>query len=338
MLTTPVQHEHFQNCHGQQVCDSCIPKVHNCPLCRAPKFTDPFSTVIDKTQDTASQWSTTCSAPGLADELYDSGHQSDSDVDSFDSFPSPSADTELDFPAERIDSLDRLIFGSSTNSESDRSSQSSIVSDDLDSILSSFYTETGMSAPAAALPQHHIKPLASRQTNIRRQTKKQKKVASVPKARKPKSEAVAGKSIQVKKEENLEIGPDSPFSGINLSDQTVCNMPFQQFVDAMDAAGFSKQQVAKGKLYRKRLKNRQHVMEYSSRKKQSTATLAEQNQELKASIFELQNKNEQLVSENKKLAEQLKTSQKIQANASFEMSAMKEQLNQLQRYVKNLSA
>ena len=77
------------------------------------------------------------------------------------------------------------------------------------------------------------------------------------------------------------VGAGSPFAGVGLSDDRVCDMPFGDLVAAMEKAGFSKELTAEGKAYRKRLKNRRHVMQYSNRKKVGTKTLNGQNDDLK---------------------------------------------------------
>lgn len=133
------------------------------------------------------------------------------------------------------------------------------------------------------------------------------------------------------------IGSDSPFATIGLSDADVCDMPFNDLVAAMEKGGFSKEAMAAGKAYRKRLKNRRHVMQYSTRKKQSSETLSGQNQSLKDQISELRRQNHSLVGVNRQLSEDLARATAIQNEATFEMRGMQEQLSVLKRLINGLA-
>ena len=134
------------------------------------------------------------------------------------------------------------------------------------------------------------------------------------------------------------VGLDSPFTAIGLSDDRVCDMPFGDLVAAMETAGFSSGLTAEGKAYRKRLKNRRHVMQYSNRKKIGSTTLNGQNDDLKVKIVMLKKQNEKLVGVNGRLGDELRRATAVRHDAVAEMQGLQSQMAALQRAVASLTA
>lgn len=317
-LSAPVSHKHFGNCHGQQVCDGCVKKIDACPMCRIPKDFG-AGTIINVDQSSGGCCIDSFGIENLED-FYDSGHSEADGESEAESLSSPGFFL--------FDNDDQIVPTPSTSTPP-QAAQSSIATD-LESILSDLYKDTNFDAAAGV--DEDVKPVIKADRSKRAQKKSEPKTLKVQKSK----ICPVGKSK--KNKDKAEIGADSPFASIGLTDTKVCAMPFQELIEAMNAAGFSKQQVAAGKLYRKRLKNRQHVMEYSSRKKQSTASIAEENKALKASIIALTAQNTELTNINKRLNLQVEEANKAQAQTRFEMSALQEQIVQLQRVVASLKA
>ena len=150
------------------------------------------------------------------------------------------------------------------------------------------------------------------------------------------SKASKGRAPKAKDPE--VVGQDSPFAGVGLSDDRVCDMPFGDLVVAMETAGFSKELTAEGKAYRKRLKNRRHVMQYSNRKKVGTKTLNGQNDNLKSSVVSLQTRNDRLVSANERLSHDLQRATAVQQKAAAEMQALQSEMAALKKMVLGMAA
>ena len=133
------------------------------------------------------------------------------------------------------------------------------------------------------------------------------------------------------------VGAGSPFAVVGLSDDLVCGMPFGELVAAMKKAGFSKELTAEGKAYRKRLKNRQCVKQYSNRKKAGSTTLSSQNDGLKVEIISLQKRNDELVSEHGRLNEELRLATVVWDEAIIGIEDLQAQITALQRAVATLT-
>ena len=133
------------------------------------------------------------------------------------------------------------------------------------------------------------------------------------------------------------MGAGSPFAVVGLSDDLVCGMPFGELVAAMKKAGFSKELTAEGKAYRKRLKNRRHVMQYSNRKKAGSTTLSSQNDGLKVKIISLKKRNEKLVSAHGRLNEELRLATVVRHEAVNGIEDLQAQMAALQRAVATLT-
>jgi hypothetical protein len=287
-------------------------------MCRIPKDFG-AGTIINVDQSSGGCCIDSFGIENLED-FYDSGHSEADGESEAESLSSPGFFL--------FDNDDQIVPTPSTSTPP-QAAQSSIATD-LESILSDLYKDTNFDAAAGV--DEDVKPVIKADRSKRAQKKSEPKTLKVQKSK----ICPVGKSK--KNKDKAEIGADSPFASIGLTDTKVCAMPFQELIEAMNAAGFSKQQVAAGKLYRKRLKNRQHVMEYSSRKKQSTASIAEENKALKASIIALTAQNTELTNINKRLNLQVEEANKAQAQTRFEMSALQEQIVQLQRVVASLKA
>jgi hypothetical protein len=133
------------------------------------------------------------------------------------------------------------------------------------------------------------------------------------------------------------VGAGSPFAGVGLSDDRVCDMPFGDLVAAMEKAGFSKERTSEGKAYRKRLKNRRHVMQYSNRKKAGSTTLSSQNDGLKATIISLKKRNDSLVGVHGRLSEELRLATAVRHEAVTGMEDLQAQMAALQSAVAALT-
>lgn len=130
---------------------------------------------------------------------------------------------------------------------------------------------------------------------------------------------------------------DNPFKGTGLTDDDVCDLPFNDLIKIMKEKNFTADMIERGKKHRKRLKNRKQVMSYANRKKTSNNVTQMQNVQLEESIQALNRENSSLALQNKKL-DQVVRSRNMQSEAIASANAlMMQQIEALKRQLDQMT-
>ena len=123
--------------------------------------------------------------------------------------------------------------------------------------------------------------------------------------------------------------PDNPFAAFNVPDYDVEQLPFAEFQQLMKSKRFTPTQMAAGKRFRKRLKNRRQVMLYARKQQVGARSLQAQNSQLTRKVEELARENSELRDKNLFLEQTLEYLEQARTDAVNECQSLQQQMHQL---------
>jgi len=122
---------------------------------------------------------------------------------------------------------------------------------------------------------------------------------------------------------------DNPFAVFNVPDYDVEQLSFGEFQQLMKSKKFTSSQVAAGKRFRKRLKNRRQVMLYARKQQVGARSLQQQNQQLTRKVDELARENTELRDKNLFLNQTLEYLEQARTDAVNECQSLQQQMHML---------
>lgn len=334
------QHSHFGRCgHGHLLCNNCADKVHRCPLCRDIKEgwesyvmatealqdgrpcdevsdTRATSVFLPLDDDAAPSCSAAPAAAPAPNNLNLSSSQLDAELDAF--------LTEVT-PGLVGDALAGAVPTTGWHNHSQPQQPT---------------TQPHQSAPATNTPlgdnaevpmEEEPASAPPRAGRSRRRTAgvNRRNTSPAPPARKSASRQPQSAAKPAQRANTVTQDPDNPFAAYGVPDDEVELVSFKDFQALMQYHNFSSEQVAAGKRFRKRLKNRRQVMLYADKQRKSSKSLKVQNEELMVQVQALTEENEELKGRNHFLEQTLEYLEQARTDAVNECSALQQQMLQL---------
>lgn len=349
-------HRHFQfdhggRCdHGKSLCSSCAEKVPQCPMCREVK------PGMELALELSGQNGSGCSCIDAFRAESDSDDALELPV------PSQSGDNsaEMETGTDNFLNLALESFVGNTDVEMGFDAEFQLISNFPSSpqaieppTLSPPVTSHVRDAldPVFAAPTVAPRSSARSSNRVRKSSVKvdleiysdndTKNVLqtiqvsrSTPKARKTsvtkKSPSLTAKTPARPRK---KTDTDNPFKCTRLTDEQVCDLPFNDIVKIMKDNNFTSEMIERGKKHRKRLKNRRQVMSYANRKRNNNEQTAEENADLESKISTLKTNNSNLSEENKQLSQEVRQKQTMSQATIIQNEMLKQQIAELTRRI-----
>lgn len=352
---TDAEHGLFRRCgHGAMLCNNCADRVHRCPLCREIKegwesfvmatealqggrpcdeqFGDSRETSFflpshtdddDGVSCSAAPAPTTTSVPSL-------DHQLDAELDAFLGAVTPAdgplAGTAPPAPTQQYD--DNHHHQQNAVNQQHADPNEPVAMDEEPRSVVSAAPEGRPRRKGAGTRRETTSPSPA-PSATHSPSRRRRRIDEAQLAAQPEPEQQQEEPAPHQRSDAVSDDPDNPFAKYKVRDDDVEFTQFKQFQALMMQHNFTSKELAAGKRFRKRLKNRRQVMMYADKQRVNTASLKSQNTELVRQMQNLQGENTDLKSRNHYLEQTLEYLEQARTDAVNECSSLQDQMLRL---------
>mmetsp|Transcript_66911 Transcript_66911/g.93080 ORF Transcript_66911/g.93080 Transcript_66911/m.93080 type:complete len:427 (+) Transcript_66911:145-1425(+) len=338
LSTTHGHHRCFARCgHGSMLCNNCADKLHRCPMCREIKEgSESYVLATEALQEGRScdeQFGDSRATSFFLPDGEENGAPSCSAAPLPDPFPSPaqsSPDANSELMEAEVDAfLEEALSGQTQTAgwPQQENQQEHQHAEQLHQPTEQFGAPAPTENEPVPMDEEPTQSARGSSGRPRRQNagSRRRTTSPAPKAARKQTQ----QRPKIKRSNTVSKDPDNPFAQHGVPDDDVELVTFKEFQALMKRLNLSSEEVAAGKRFRKRLKNRRQVMMYADKQRVNTASLKVQNNQLMEQVQMLTQENEELKERNHFLEQTLEYLEQARTDAVNECSQLQQQMLEL---------